>query len=151
VLAPDLEVDLGDVVVGDGEAAHSVPDRERPRFEARAVVPDDPDAVVDARDAEAPGGAGAADLRRCSRRVRLPVLENGDLGDRLARPERDLTKCALEAPVEAERDQLGDRQAAVALDLDRHVCGREGERLRRSVGRGEERRRDRQEEHSPQN
>ena len=53
VLAPDAQVHVDDVVVGDREPAKAVRDRERALLVGRPVVPDDPEPVVDAGDAEA--------------------------------------------------------------------------------------------------
>jgi len=84
-------------------------------------VPDDAHAVVGARDAVRPGSRRAADLRTASRGVRVRAFEDLDPVDALALPQRNLAEPAAEAAVEREREQLGDLERAVALDLDGDV------------------------------
>ena len=140
LIAPDLEVDVDDVVVGDGEAAQPVVDAEPPLLVGGLVVPDDPDPRVRARRAECPRRARALELGAPSGLVLLVALRDGDLIDGLALAERDLAVGAAEVAAERERDHLVDDEGAVLLDLDGDVRGRQGERLRRGVSGERERR-----------
>ena len=140
LVAPDLEVDVDDVVVGDGEAAQPVVDAEAPLLVRGAVVPDDPDSLVGARRAERPRRARALKLGATAGLVLLLALRHEDLIERLALAERDLAEGAAEVAAEREHDHLVDDEGAVLLDLDGDVRGRQGERLRCGVPGERERR-----------
>ena len=140
LVAPDLEVDVDDVVVGDREPADAVADDERPRLGRGAVVPDDPHRVADRCDAERPGSARRAELRGGAGTVRLAALRHRDRVHRLALANGHVAVGALERPVEGERDRLLDEDAAVGGDGDRDVRALERERLGgRLAGRRERR------------
>jgi hypothetical protein len=129
LVAPDLQVDVDDVVVGDREPAEAVVDAEPPRLVRRLVVPDDPDPLVSARRPERAGTPGAAELGAGSARVLLVALGDEDLVDGLALAERDLAVGAAEVAHEREHDHLVDDQAAVLLHLDGDVGSGQRERL----------------------
>ena len=75
LVAPDLEIDVDDVVVGDRQAAHPIADLEGPDLVRRAVVPHDPLGVAVAGDAERPRRARAPQLDASTGRERAAVLE----------------------------------------------------------------------------
>jgi hypothetical protein len=146
LVPPHPQVHVDDVVVGDGEAEEPVGDVEGPRLVGRGVVPDDPNCVVDLRDAEGAGRVVAAELRVPAGPVRLPAFRDRDVVDRLARAERDVAVCARERAGEVERDPLANEERAVPLDADADMGSRERVRLRGRRGRPEERdRREREE------
>ena len=152
LVAPDVQVDVDDVVEGDGQIAEPVADRERPWLVERLEMPDDPVAALDRRLAEAARRAARAELRRGARRVAEPVLLDRDVADPFAVAERDVPVGARERAVEEERDPLLHGEAAVGLDRDVDVGGREVERLRRRLAGCEECEQDRRrEDGSPQN
>ena len=124
LVAPDPEVDVDDVVVGDREPAQAVVDAEPPRLVRRLVVPDDPDSVVRGRRTERTRAPRAAELGAGPARVLPVAFGDEDLVDGLALAQRDLAVGALVVADERERDQLVDDQAAVRLDLDGDVRGR---------------------------
>jgi hypothetical protein len=146
VVAPNPQVHVDDVVVGDGEAAESIGDVEGSGLVGRGVVPDDANRVVDLRDAERAGGVVAPELRVSARLVAPAFLADRDVVDRLARAERDVAVRAAEGAGEVERDPLADEERPVRLDADADVGGRERVRLRGGGRRPEERdRREREE------
>jgi hypothetical protein len=100
-------------------------------------VPDDPHAVRQELRTERAGGARRAELGRRAVAVRLAVLADADLVDRLAAAQRDLTERAREVAVEAERDRLVDDQRPVLLQDDVRPRVREREALRVRCGREE--------------
>jgi hypothetical protein len=100
-------------------------------------VPDDPHAVREQRRAEGAGGARRAELGRRAVAVRLAVLADADLVDRLAAAQRDLTERAREVAVEAERDRLVDDERPVLLQDDVRPRVGEREALRVRCGREE--------------
>ena len=152
LVAPDVQVDVDNVVVGDGEVAQAVADRERARLRERLVVPDDPVAAVDRGRAEGVRDAARAELRRGARCVTKPVLLDGDIADLLSVPERDVTVAAREGPVEDEREPLLDGERPVVLDGDVDVGRGEVERLRRRLDGRKEREQDRRrQDNGPQN
>ena len=65
LVAPDLEVDVDDVVVRDRDPLQRVRDRERTRLVARVEVPDDPHRVAASLDAERAGLARLEARLRC--------------------------------------------------------------------------------------
>ena len=142
LVAPDLQVHVDDVVVGDREPSQPVADRERPRGE-RGVVPDDPVPSVDRDVAERARLAARAELGRSARPVALLALGDVDVRDRLALAERNVPVPAGEDAVERERDPLLDRERPVRLDRDVDVRVRERERPLLRRGRAGEDERDR--------
>ena len=85
LVAPDLEVDVDDVVVADGEAAHPVVDDERPLLRSRPTeAPDDADAPAEVLDAERARRPAGLELGRRARLERPAVLGDADLVDPLA-------------------------------------------------------------------
>ena len=56
LVAPNLQVDVDDVVVRDGDAAQPVGDPERAHLIRGRVVPDDPGTVVPLLDPVRPAG-----------------------------------------------------------------------------------------------
>ena len=92
LVAPDLEIDVDDVVVRDGDAAQRVRDGEGPRLVARVEVPDDARAV-------------AAAVRRRRFPAALPGLECG-----LVAPlERDAVLCDRGVDRASRRREAGCR------------------------------------------
>ncbi len=141
LVAPDLQVDVDDVVVGDGEPAEPVADRERALLGRGAVVPDDAEPAVRIGGPERVRVARAAELGRRSLAVAATGLGDVDVVDRLPVAQRDLAKRARERAVEGERDPLGDPERAVLgdLDVDRGLGQRE--RLGGGLGSGDGRER----------
>jgi hypothetical protein len=138
LVAPDLEVDVDDVVVGGRDAAEPVVELEGPLLGEGAVVPDDPQSPVRLGRPVAVGWAGRAELGRGARCVDAAALGDDDVLDPLTLAERDLAEGAAEVAVVAEGDPLVDDERAVRRDLDDDVGGRERERLRlRAPGRRE--------------
>jgi len=140
LVAPDLEVDVDDVVVGDREAGEAIPDRERARLVDCVEAPDDPDPATEVLDAEGARRTAGLELGRSTRPERLPVLEDNDARDLLTATVRDLTEAVREAEAAAEGDgdRLLDGNRAVGLDLRADVRGDEVVGLRESR-RGKER------------
>ncbi len=128
-VAPDLQVDVHDVVVGDGQAAHPVVDPEAPLLRRGVVVPDDPDAALCSSDPVGAGRACRAELRRGSGAVDDVALRDRDLVDLLAVAERDLAEGAAERAVVDERDVLVDDQRTVLRDLNDDIGRLEREGL----------------------
>ena len=128
--APDLEVDVDDVVVGHGNAPQPVVHGERAELVGGPVVPDDAERVAHLGRSVRVGGVDAAELGAPSRPVRPAALGHADAIDRLAVAERDVAKTAAERPAERVGDVLVDEQAAVLRDLHRDRRLREAERLR---------------------
>jgi hypothetical protein len=141
-VAPDLQVDVDDVVVADCEPPQAVVDAEAALLARRAVVPDDAQAVARSGRPERPRRARAAELRAAAGRVLHVALCDGHLVDRIALAERDLAERAAEAAHEGEGDHLVDDDAAVLLHLHGDVGGGEGEGLCRRIPRQRERRED---------
>ena len=143
LVAPDLEVDVHHVVVGDREAAKPVLHAERALLEAGAEVPDDADAVVELLDPVGVRQPERAELGRRARPVRGVALAGHDVVDRLAVAKRDLAERAGEVPREVERDAFVDEDRTVARELYLDVGLRQRERLRGRLGgrdqRGERR------------
>ena len=114
LVAPDLEVDVDDVVVGDRESRYPVVDDERPLLRAvRAEAPDDAHASAEVVDAERARRAAGLELGRGARLERPAVLRDADLVDALAVPQRDLA--------EAEGERAGERDCDLLVDGDRAV------------------------------
>ena len=151
LVAPDLQVHVDDVVVGDGQAVERVADRERPRQDGR-VVPDDPEPAVDVGRAERVRRALGAELRRRAGPVLGAGLADVDVRDRLAVPQRDVAVPAREDAVERVDDVLLDLERAVRLDDHLDVRLREREVAGRRAAREHERRRGggRDDEREPQ-
>jgi hypothetical protein len=147
LVAPDLQVHVDDVVVGDREAGEAVPDRELPRLVARLEAPDDADPSAEVLGAERPRWPTGLELGRRARPIRLSVLEDDDAGDLLAAAVRDLPEAVRERAGECDRDLLLDGERAVGLDDDADVRGDEvvglRERRRSECERADGRRRGR--------
>jgi hypothetical protein len=94
LVAPDLQVEVHDVVVGDREPAEPVADREGADVGKRAVVPHDPYPVGKVRDAVRVGIAARAELGRGARVVPSPALLDEDLVEHLALAHWDVPKGA---------------------------------------------------------
>ncbi len=152
LVAPDVEVDVDDVVEGHGEVAQPVADRERARLRERLEVPDDPVAAGDRRLAIGVRRSARAELRRGPGGVAGGALGHRDVTDLLAVSERDVAVGAGERAVEEERGPLLDRQRAVRLDRDVDVGRGQVEGLRSRLAGCEEREQDRRrKDGSPQN
>ena len=139
VLAPHAQVHVDDVVVGDGEPAKPVRDRERAPLVGRLVVPDDPEPVLDVRHPEAVRQAEAAELGVGAGPVDRGALADRDVRDRLAGAERDVAIRAAVRAGEVERDLLAREERAVGLDGDEDIGVRQGVRLRGSSRRRQKR------------
>ena len=138
--APDLQVHVDDVVVGDRDAPEPVVHDECAELVARLVVPDDSRlAGCDCR-AERARGVGAAKHGAPAWPVAPAVLADAHLVDRLARPKRNVPVAAGERSAERVRDGLFDDEAAVLRDLHRYLRLRQRERLRLGDPREDERR-----------
>src|SRR5581483_9667469 len=72
--APDLQVDVDDVVVGDGEPVHVVPKLEDPRLVGGAVVPDDAHTVRELRHPVRARGVETTELGAAAGAVHAAVL-----------------------------------------------------------------------------
>ncbi len=118
LVTPDLEVDVDDVVIADGEPGEAVADRECARLSRRLESPDDANSTSEIADSERPGRAARLELGRCARSERASVLEHRDIRDALAAPVGDLAKAVREVEVapEGDRDPLFDGDAPVGLD-----------------------------------
>jgi riboflavin biosynthesis pyrimidine reductase len=125
VVSPDAQVDVDDVVVGHREPEEAVRDREGAPLVRGPVVPDDADAVVDARDPEAVGQAEAAKLCVGAGPVAGRALADRDLVDRFAAANGNVSVGAAERACEVEGDLLANEERAVRLDLREDVGGRE--------------------------
>jgi hypothetical protein len=121
LVAPDLQVHVDDVVVGDRETGEAVPDRERPRLTARLEAPDDADPSAEVLGAERSRWPTRLELGRRARPVPLPVLEDDDAGDLLAATVRNLSEAVRERARERDRDPLFDSERAVGPDDDADV------------------------------
>ncbi len=138
-VAPDLQVEVDDIVVRRRETAQPVVDPERSLLRASAVVPDDPQALTRRERAEGVGYTRRAQLRGSARRVGSIAFEDTYLVDPLAVLERDLAERPGEVAVVAEGDPLVDDERAVPLDLDEDVRTRQREGLRLRIPRLPER------------
>ena len=78
LVAPDLEVDVDDVVVRDGEAGEAVADREGAGLVRRLEAPDDAGAAAEVLDAERAGRAAGLELGGGAWSVGGPALGDGD-------------------------------------------------------------------------
>ena len=86
LVAPDLQVDVDDVVVADRQPAEAVADRERARLIASLEPPDDPHPSAEVGDAERARRPARLELGRRARAERAAVLEDDDVRDPLAPP-----------------------------------------------------------------
>ena len=130
LLAPNLKIDVNDIVVRHGEPGQPVPNVERPDLVERLEVPDDRHATRRLRDSERPWREIRQFLGGAVRRVLLVVLGDGDAVDRLAGAEWDVAVAEREAASECDGDRLVDDDPAVGLDRDPNGCIGQGERLR---------------------
>ncbi len=118
LVAPDLEVDVDDVVVADREAREPVVDDERPLLDAvRREAPDDPRPPAEVLDAEGARRAARLELRRRAGLERAAALRHADLVEALPRAERDLAEAVGERPRERDGDRLVDGDRAVGTDV----------------------------------
>ena len=118
LVAPDLEVDVHDVVVAGRETRDPVVDDERPlREPVRGEPPDDPRASAEVLDAERARRAAGLQLGRSPRLERPTVLRDADLVDALAVPQRDLAEAVRERAGEGNGDRLVDGDRAVGADV----------------------------------
>ena len=85
LVAPHSEVDVDDVVVGDGEAPNDVADLECPHLVGRVVVPDDAHAPAEISDPVRPRRIDTAELRTATGPVHRAAFRDRDIRDRLAR------------------------------------------------------------------
>ena len=120
LVAPDLEVDVDHVVVGDRDPAQGVRDRERARLVDRVEVPDDPHRVAAALDAER-SGAPRLEARLVALPERDAPLRDGWVHERLAFPERDVAVAEVEVAGECHLEPLAHSERAVRLDVDGDV------------------------------
>ena len=109
LVAPDLEVDVDDVVVGDGDAAQRVADLERLRLVERLVVPDDPDRVRRGAHAEGAGGDEQPRSVQPPGRYALP-FSSTETCEIDSPAERDLAVAAEKEP--EKRTRCARRRAA---------------------------------------
>jgi hypothetical protein len=137
LVAPDLQVDVDNVVVGDGDLPERVRDRERSRLVARVEVPDDPNRVV------APFDSERSALTRLEIGFIAPLVGDSALGDgridqRLARSEWDVAVAEVEVARERDLEAFAYAERAVLLDVDGDVGGEQGEAVgARRAGEGE--------------
>ena len=122
LVAPDLQIDVDDVVVRDRDAAQRVRDREGARLIARVEVPDDACAVTALFDTE--GSRRPGPRLECG--LVAPLERDAVLRDRgvdqcLAVAKRDVAIPEREVPGERDLDPLADTERAVLLDVDRDV------------------------------
>ncbi len=120
LVAPDLQVDVDDVVVRDGDPAERVRDGECAGLVAGVEVPDDPRRVAAPLDAERPGLAGL-EARLVAARERDAALGDRRVHERLALAERDVAVAEEEVAREADLEPLAHPERAVGLDVDRDV------------------------------
>ena len=131
LVAPDLQVDVDDVVVRDRHPAERVRDGERARLVAGVEVPDDPHRVAAPLDPERPGLAGL-EARLVAARERDAALGDRRVHERLALAERDVAVPEEEVAREADLEPLAHPERAVRLDVDCDV----GLEQREAVGVG---------------
>ena len=120
LIAPDLQVDVDDVVVRDRHPAERVRDGERARLVAGVEVPDDPRRVAAPLDAERPGLAGL-EARLVAARERDAALGDRRVHERLAFTQRDVAVPEEEVAREADLEPLAYPERAVRLNVDRDV------------------------------
>jgi hypothetical protein len=130
LVAPDLQMDVDDIVIGDGQPAQAVVDRERALLGEGSVVPHDARRVVEPGDAEGVGKAERSEFGGGAGTVGPAGLGDSDLVDRLTLADGNVPIRATEVAVEGERDALVDDQRAVGREADDDVRVRQGERLR---------------------
>ena len=140
LVAPNLQIDVDDVVVCDRDAAQRVRDREGPRLIARVEVPDDAGAVTALFDPE--GSRRPGPRLECG--LVAPLERDAVLCDRgvdkclavakpdVAIPEREISR-------EPDLDPLADTERAVVLDVDRDVGREQIEAVSRSGARKSQR------------
>ena len=126
LIAPDLQVDVDDVVVGDRDTAKRVRDRERACLVAGVEVPDDARGVAALLDAERP--------RLPRLEARLGSLPEGHAAlrdrrehERLAVTQRDVAVPVEEIAGEGDLEPLADAERAVRLHVDGDVGLEQGE------------------------
>ena len=112
LVAPDVEVDVDDVVVGDREPAQRVADLERLRLVERAVVPDDPHPCRRGGRRRRCRRVGCT-RGRCSRRAGSACRSRAPRRREIDSPgrERDLAVAAREEARERVLDVLVDERA----------------------------------------
>ena len=86
LVAPDLQVDVDDVVVRDRQPREAVADRELAGLVGGLEAPDDPHAAAEVLGPERARRAARLELGRRAGAVRPAVLEHGDVRDALAAP-----------------------------------------------------------------
>ena len=137
LVAPDVQVDVDDVVISNGESAQAVAQLERAGLVGCAVVPDDARVAVELRHSVGPGCVRTAELRAAARVVRAAAFEHGHVADGLARPQWDLAIPAGETAVEGVLDLLVDEKSAVTGEPHGHARLWKRERLVRRSVRGQ--------------
>ena len=120
LVAPDLEVDVDDVVVRDRDLAERVRDRERARLVARVEVPDDPHRVAAPLDAERARPAGL-EARLVPAGERRASFHDDRVHERLALAQRDVAVAEGEVARERDLEALAHAERAVGLDVDGDV------------------------------
>ena len=126
LVAPDLEVDVDHVVVGDGDPSQCVRDRERAGLVDRVEVPDDPHRVAPALDAER-SGVPRLEARLVALPERDSALRDGRVHERFAFPERDVAIAEVEVARERDLEALAHPERSVGLDVDGDVRLEQGE------------------------
>ena len=128
-VAPHLPVDVDHVVVGDRDPGDRVADRECAVLVRGPIVPHDPDPSAQVAHSKGPVRRRAAQVGAAPGLVAPLTLRDGDAGDGLAGPERDLPVRPLEGAVEVVGDALGDDHRSVRGDVDQHIGLGKGEGL----------------------
>ena len=116
LIAPDLEIDVDDVVVADRETREAVAQREGARAAVRLEPPDDANLARRLLDAERARRAAGLEGGRGAWPERLPVLADRDGADVLALAERNVAVPVGEGAAEEDGDHFLHRNGAVALD-----------------------------------
>ena len=120
--APDLEIHVDDVVVGDRDAGQAVVDIEGPELVRCGVVPDDAHLSPDDRRAECSRRVGALELGAATGTVGATVLADAHVVDGLPTAQGDLPVAPAERAGERVGDVLVDHDGAIRGDPDRDIA-----------------------------
>ncbi len=121
LIAPDLELEIGDVVVDPDDSSQPIHELERARLVAGVVVPDHPGQTGLDVETVGAGGRGASQPGASTGLVSGRLVADRHELEALPATERDVAVCPGERAVEVVGEMLGDEQRAIVLDLDDDV------------------------------